>query len=93
MCYKISDFILHEQKCVRDNPGAVMVAGLLVQAEDIDLNRYLLVRDVYLTGLSNRNQTRGGINRRDRFFYSHVLFLTLISFPMLSYSYSLGTGL
>lgn len=44
VCYKISDFILHEQKCVRDNPGAVMVAGLLVQAEGIDLNRYLLVR-------------------------------------------------
>lgn len=30
---------------VRDRPGAVMVAELLVQAEDIDLNRYFLVRD------------------------------------------------
>lgn len=45
MCYKISGFVLHEQECVRDSPGAVMVAELLVQAEGTDLNRYLLVRD------------------------------------------------
>lgn len=45
VCYKISGFARHEQKCVRDIPGAVMVVGLLVQAYGIDLNRYLLVRD------------------------------------------------
>lgn len=44
MC-AISCFVLHLEKCFRDSPGAVMVAGLLIQAEGIDLNRYLLVRD------------------------------------------------
>lgn len=30
---------------VRGRPGAVTAVGLLVQAEDIDSNRYFLVRD------------------------------------------------
>lgn len=40
--------------------GAVMVAGLLVQAEGTDLDRYLLVRDAASHGLSKQTREEEG---------------------------------